>query len=617
MANGGSTREVRALRNLHDLITTVHGMQDLEEVLQAIVQGVVDVIGFQVAVIDCVDASGYVEALAVAGDEAACQALKSRRMPLSEFLDEWELAEEWGLLRFVPHDRLPPDAVSTWVPDFEPSDDPNDWHPLDSLYALLRGPTGALLGVLSVDLPTDGRRPGPLGRQVLEMYAVQAGLAIHHAQERARLEERVRLAAATRTVVETASRELDLRRIAQDSFRPLVDGFRCDLLMVRVLDPGDSGVDEGLEGAGATYPPDLMGWLGPRLERLDGAGGGSAGARILDLGERVARDCWAARRVFLFADAKEPPDPGLARTEERLVRALLDSLDAGSLMVVPLGAGQECLGYLTMVRQEQGAAWSEPEVEAALEVGREIGRAVNQARLYQRERQLVAELKELDQYKGEMIATLTHELRNPLAAIAGHVELLSDLKVAPASVGAIARNADRLSRLVENLLLLTKVKDPHRPFIPVRVDLSRLVAETCDLFAVQAQRRGVALVAREVPSGVAVEGDEEELGRVLANLVGNAVKYSPDGGRVALALRADPDAVVFTCSDDGIGIAPHDLDTLFDEFDRSSNPAAHEIPGTGLGLAIVRRIAERHGGSVQVRSVLGEGSVFEVRLPRR
>jgi two-component system, OmpR family, phosphate regulon sensor histidine kinase PhoR len=99
------------------------------------------------------------------------------------------------------------------------------------------------------------------------------------------------------------------------------------------------------------------------------------------------------------------------------------------------------------------------------------------------------------------------------------------------------------------------------------------------------------------------------------NLVGNAIKYTPHG-RVSLTLEDGAEDVVLTVSDTGIGIAAGDLDSLFNEFDRSSNPEALAVPGSGLGLAIVRRIAERHGGGVSVRSVLGEGSTFEVRMPR-
>jgi signal transduction histidine kinase len=259
--------------------------------------------------------------------------------------------------------------------------------------------------------------------------------------------------------------------------------------------------------------------------------------------------------------------------------------------------------------------WHQAEDEAALDVAREIGRAVARARLYQRERQLVAELQELDAYKGEMIATITHELKNPLTSIGGHVELLQDDGIAPVSVGAIARNVARLQTLVEDMLLLTKIKDPHRPFVPVRVDLSGLVKEICDGVGIQASRRGQNIDTSGVAAGVRVWGEPDEIARALTNVLGNAIKYTPDDGDVVLTVQQEADRVVVSCTDTGIGIAAEDLGTLFEEFDRSSNPAAHAVPGTGLGLAIVRRIVDRHDGDISVESRLGVGSTFRISLP--
>lgn len=613
MAGGDSLREVHALRSLHDLITTVHSVQDLEEVLQTVAQGVVDVLGFEVSVINVLDAYGYLEVLAVAGQDGARQALKSRRTPLTEFVKEFEIADEWGLLRFVPHHRLPAGEITGWIPDVEPLDVPDAWHPLDALFAPLHGPSGEILGVLAVDLPVDGMRPGELSRQVLEMYAVQAGLAIHHAQERGRLHERVRLAGATRTIVDTAAQGLDLNRVLDGSFRPLVEGFRCDRLLIRVFDGEEGFGGEGLSGAGATYPADLLDRMGPTPENLEN--GGDA-LRILETGERVARECWPQKRTCLVAELGDTASRFLDEDERKMVGFLLESLEASSLMIVPLGAGLECLGYITMIRVDPSAVWTDAENEAALEVGREIGRAVHRARLYQRERLLVTELQELDRYKGEMIATITHELKNPLTSIRGHVEMIEDDGVAPVSVQAIARNVDRLQDLVEDMLLLTKVKDPHQPFVPNPVDLSALVVEVGDQLEIQAINRALTIDSSAVDPDVEIWGERDEVSRLLTNIAGNAVKYTNAGGTVSLGVHRDGDHGVFTCTDTGIGISEADLVSLFDEFDRSSNPVARTVPGTGLGLAIVRRIAERHGGQIEVESRLGSGSTFRVALPR-
>ena len=615
MAETGTSPEVLALRSLHAIITSVHEMEDLQGVLQTAAQGVVDVLGFEVAVIDCVDDHGYVEALAVAGDPDAVATMTSRRIPLIEILAEFDIAESWGLLKFVPHDRLEDDAATSWVPDIEPLDVPDAWHPLDALYAPLEGPTGELVGVLSVDVPVNRRRPGPLARQVLEMYAVQAGLAIHHAQERARLNERIRLGAAVRTILETASRELDLHTIIDDSFVPLADGFRCDRLLIRVLGQLDDRSAAGARpapGTGATYPPDLLASTGPRLAAL---GEQLSTTELLALGERIARECWARKTTCVLDELAVPPEDLVGPVDLALLRLMMTGLDATGVMLVPLGSGVSCVGYLTLVRAAEGSAWTEAESDAALEVGREMGRVVHRTHLYQRERDLVAELQELDRYKGEMIATITHELKNPLTAIRGYVELLSEQGVGGRGMEAIERNVTRLVNLTDDLLLLAKVSDPHRVLVSTPVPLGPLVEEVVDAVSVQAQRKDLRFEVLGPGRDLVVSGERDELARMMVNIVGNAVKYTPEGGRVTLCLERTDERAAFRCSDTGLGISEEDLGRLFDEFDRSSNPDAQAQPGSGLGLAIVQRIVERHGAELVVDSRLGVGSTFSVLLP--
>jgi len=609
MNDPGSSREVLALRNLHDVITAVHSGQDLEDVLQTAAQGVVDVLGFEVAVIDCVDDHGFVEALAVAGDEDACRTMKSRRIPLVEILQEFDIADEWGRLRFVPHDRLEEDATASWVPDLVPLDVPDAWHPLDALYAPLHGPNGDLLGVLSVDLPVDRRRPTLLGRQVLEMYAVQAGLAIHHAQERARLNERVRLAAAVRAVVDTAAHELDLESVIAGSFAPLSAGFRCDRVVVQVLpDPAEhSGDSAPATRFTAFHPPPPEGSDTPWPMDSEQAAG------MLPLGEQIARRCWEKGRTAVLDPLEAPSDDQLAPEELRRVRTFMGSAGINSAMLVPLGSGPQCLGHVTLLREDQSAAWTEAEADAALEVGREMGRAVHRAHLYARERELVAELQELDRAKGEMINTVTHELKNPLTSIRGHAELLADEGVSPRSVGAIERNVQRLITLIDDLLLLAKVSDPHRDFLPTAVPMRAVVDEVFDGLTVQAERKDLRL-DRSAVAELDAWGERAELTRLVLNIVSNAVKYTPAGGSAALQVYAEGGRVVFACTDTGLGISAEDKEHLFEEFERSSNPAARAEPGSGLGLAIVHRIAERHGADLVVDSEIGVGSTFRVLL---
>ena len=179
---------IAALRDVQRLIVRLNAGSDLAVTLRAVVDGVVEGLGFEVAVVSLVHDDRTVEAVAVAGPQDVSDTLLGRRTPL----DKWERAfarsQAWGALRFEPHEMADLDDIPSWVPDLPVVDDPSAWHPLDALYAPLHSISGDLVGVLSVDLPRDGRQPGELQREMLEMYATQAGIAI----DNARLAERLR-----------------------------------------------------------------------------------------------------------------------------------------------------------------------------------------------------------------------------------------------------------------------------------------------------------------------------------------------------------------------------------------------------------------------------------------
>jgi signal transduction histidine kinase len=232
------------------------------------------------------------------------------------------------------------------------------------------------------------------------------------------------------------------------------------------------------------------------------------------------------------------------------------------------------------------------------------------------------ELKQLDLHKSEMFATVAHELKNPLTAITGHVELLDlsdvlrDDVAAGRSLSAIDRATNRLTNLVDDLLVLARLRDPHRPLAATDVDLVRVVREVADLLGAQAQKHDVRVrLDLDRTSCVRVSGETGELDRVVSNLVSNALKFSPSGTTVTVSLRRIGDSVVLSCADQGLGISEADQRQLFTEFFRSTNPTAQQVPGTGLGLAIVHRVVTRHGGTVAVQSAMGQGTTFTVTLP--
>ncbi len=248
-----------------------------------------------------------------------------------------------------------------------------------------------------------------------------------------------------------------------------------------------------------------------------------------------------------------------------------------------------------------------------------LAHAVLTARAIEREQALNAELRRRDVHRTELIATLSHELNNPTGVILGHLELLgerSDLDAeVERSLAAIRRSTERISTLSEDLLVLRALEDPDHPLKRQRVDLAGLVSDVVELAQVLAARGEVSLEFDAPGHQILVMGDEAELAQAVTNVVSNAVKYTPVGGAVTISLRRIEDEVELAVTDTGIGIAEEDLGSLFQEFFRSSNPAAFAEPGSGLGLAIVQRIVDRHHGRIHVSSALGVGTTFTATLP--
>jgi two-component system OmpR family sensor kinase len=249
-------------------------------------------------------------------------------------------------------------------------------------------------------------------------------------------------------------------------------------------------------------------------------------------------------------------------------------------------------------------------------VGRELGRIVHQARMLETEQRLVQELRELARYRSELIATISHELKTPLTAILGHAELVQERFPTLSSIDAITRNAHRLNRLVANLLHYSRVQG-MRDTVRRAVDLVELCEASVELLAIRASQKGVGLRFDNPGHSIVVFGDAEELGRVIDNLVDNAVKYTHEGGDVAVSMATTAEQVTVTVTDTGIGMSEADLPNVFSAFHRSTNPNALSIPGTGLGLPIALRIAQAHGGSIDAESKPGVGSTFRFTLPRR
>jgi heavy metal sensor kinase len=215
-------------------------------------------------------------------------------------------------------------------------------------------------------------------------------------------------------------------------------------------------------------------------------------------------------------------------------------------------------------------------------------------------------------------ADASHELQTPLTILRGELEVALRAPRSPEEYGRVMASAleesERIARLVEGLLLLSRADAGVLRMERKPVDVAELVVEVVALTHVLAEARGVSLELKSVEP-VIVQGDREHLRRLLLNLVDNAIKYTPVGGRVSLSLHHDDTWATLCVADTGIGLAPDEHERIFQRFYRAPAAMSQAEEGSGLGLCIARSIAQAHGGRIQVDSAPGRGSAFTVLLP--
>jgi signal transduction histidine kinase len=232
------------------------------------------------------------------------------------------------------------------------------------------------------------------------------------------------------------------------------------------------------------------------------------------------------------------------------------------------------------------------------------------------------QLREADARKDDFMAQLAHELRNPLAPIRAAADLLRlrngvDAEQLRRTSDIIGRQVDHITHLVDDLLDLSRVRRGLITLDKVPVDLVAVAKNAIEQVRPKMEHRRHSLDVRLPSQSLHVAGDHERLVQVLANLLGNAVKYTPEGGSIRFALVARGDAAEMCVEDNGIGIDAALLPHVFDSFTQGTRTAGRAEGGMGLGLALVRRLAELHGGEVVARSAgPGQGSTFVFTLPR-
>ena len=234
-----------------------------------------------------------------------------------------------------------------------------------------------------------------------------------------------------------------------------------------------------------------------------------------------------------------------------------------------------------------------------------------------------AELVEADKLKDEFVALISHDLRTPLTSIIGYVELALDEDVDPpldderrSYLRVVARSSERLLRLVDDLLFVARVQAGQLDLKVVSLDLAAAAAQAVHEALPRAEQHGLAL-SFVGDTAVSVEADRGRIFQLLDNLISNAIKFTPEGGRVDVRVTRTPDGAVLEVADTGIGLAPGDVERVFDRFFRAESATDRQIAGTGLGLFIARAITEAHGGRISASSAPNAGTTFRIELPAR
>jgi signal transduction histidine kinase/PAS domain-containing protein len=324
----------------------------------------------------------------------------------------------------------------------------------------------------------------------------------------------------------------------------------------------------------------------------------------LPYGQGLAGRAWQVGKPLWIRDVGQP--------QSLISRETAASSRLHTALALPVRHGTDPLGVLNVFAD----AIEDPEDEVVALLS---GIAAHIAQFV--DRRLVEDLqRQLTRSKNEYLSLIGHELRTPLTSISAYTEILREIDAdslaqdGPALLEVVDRNTTQLRHIIDELLEMSALDTGQAALAMAPVDLAEVVRESVEDTRAAIVGAPLTLVA-DVPAELVLPGDRRRLRQIVDNLLGNAVKYSPDGGRISVRLRADGRAAELTVADTGIGVTPEDREKLFTRLYRSNSVRDRAIPGTGLGLALSRTVAQRHHGTIELLDHEGPGTTMVVRLP--
>jgi signal transduction histidine kinase len=292
-----------------------------------------------------------------------------------------------------------------------------------------------------------------------------------------------------------------------------------------------------------------------------------------------------------------------------------------AILAVPMVREGHLIGCLVVSRNQPGDFPAET-IDLLRTFAAQSALAIQNARLFHELADKSRQLEAASQHKSEFLANMSHELRTPLNAIIGFSEVLAQGMFGAINekqteyLKDILESGRHLLSLINDILDLSKIEAGRMELEAADFDLPSAIENALVLVRERAIRRGIRLGSTIDTRLGMIAGDERKVKQVLLNLLSNALKFTPEGGQIDVAARLHDDVAEVSVADTGIGIAPTDQDTVFEEF-RQVGTADKKAEGTGLGLALSRKFIELHGGTIRVQSEVGRGATFSFTLPVR
>jgi len=232
----------------------------------------------------------------------------------------------------------------------------------------------------------------------------------------------------------------------------------------------------------------------------------------------------------------------------------------------------------------------------------------------------ITEQHKLEIARREYVANVSHELRTPLTTIRSYVETLMEGAVAERELAGdflavISSEAQRMTRLVKDLLLLSKLDYQQTEWNKTQFSLERVIEDSVKKLEIPIKQKGHTVIIRKTSPLPLFDGDKDRIEQVILNIIGNAIKYTSDEGKIEIIAGYSDGMVSIEVNDNGIGIPENEIPRIFERFYRVDKSRARELGGTGLGLSIAKQIIEAHNGEIKISSRHGEGTRVIIQLP--